>query len=83
MGNIEDFRKLIQDFITPDLKVLRARLEALEEKMDQRFNSSEEVAKIRHESQLAAMAANLATIMGTLEMEKRLSKLETLQIGHQ
>lgn len=37
MGNIEDVRKVVQDFVAPDLKALGVRLEALEKEMKERF----------------------------------------------
>jgi tetrahydromethanopterin S-methyltransferase subunit G len=37
MGAIEDTRKVVQDFLAPELRELKARLEALEKRMDERF----------------------------------------------
>ena len=37
MGVIDDTRKLLQDIVTPDLKALGARVEALEKRVDSGF----------------------------------------------
>jgi hypothetical protein len=77
MGNVEDFRKVVQDLVAPDLKALEARISALEREMNLRFVSAEQLASSRHETVLAAMAAHHASIMNALEMEKRLARLES------
>jgi hypothetical protein len=79
MSNVEDARKIIQDLLAPDLKALAVRVENLETEMARRFTSAEDVAKARHETVLATIAASHASIMGALEMEKRLTKLEIQQ----
>lgn len=76
MGNVEDVRKLLQDLVAPDLKALSARLDSLEQRVARGFVQSEEVAKARHETVLATIAASNAQVMGALEMEKRLTRLE-------
>ena len=87
MGNVEDVRKVIQDFVAPDLKALGARIVALEKETKagfehaeqlnlERFSSIEKLAAARHEAVMAAIAANQATIMNALEMDKRLLRLE-------
>lgn len=43
MGNVEDVRKVIQDFVAPDLKALEARISALEREMKAGFEHSEKV----------------------------------------
>ena len=37
MGAIDDIRKLLQDLVTPDLKALSVRVEALEKRVDSGF----------------------------------------------
>ncbi|HEY5177534.1 MAG TPA: hypothetical protein VII95_18405 [Terriglobales bacterium] len=37
MGTIDDTRKLLQDLVTPDLKALSVRVEALEKRVDSGF----------------------------------------------
>jgi 23S rRNA maturation-related 3'-5' exoribonuclease YhaM len=79
MSNVAEARKLVQDLLAPDVKALAVRIEALEAEVKLRFTSAEEVAKARHEAVLANIAASHASIMGALEMEKRVTKLETQQ----
>ena len=66
----------------------RERLKSLENKMAEgfahaekmsleRFASVEKLAAVRQETLLSIMAANHANIMNTLEMEKRLTRLES------
>jgi hypothetical protein len=38
MGAIDDTRKLLQDLVTPDLKALSVRVEALEKRVDSGFS---------------------------------------------
>jgi hypothetical protein len=80
MGSVEDLRKVVQDLVAPDLKALAVRVEALEKSMRDKFASAEDLARARHETVLATIASSHASIMGALEMEKRIAKLETSQI---
>lgn len=41
MSVIEDSRKVLQDFIAPELRAIAARLDALEKRLDDRFLSLE------------------------------------------
>jgi hypothetical protein len=50
MSVIEDTRKLLQDFLAPELRELTARVDALEERMNARFESLEERMNARFES---------------------------------
>jgi hypothetical protein len=77
MGNVEDVRKVIQDFVAPDLKALEARLTALEKEVKTGFEQVEKLAALRHETVMTTIAANQATIMNTLDMERRLARLES------
>jgi hypothetical protein len=135
MGNVEDVRKGIQDFIAPDLKAIAIRIEALENEMklrftsatqqassfekevgarfialeseiklrfastsqqisyseketnarliaieketNLRFTSAEQLAASRHETVMNAMSAHHVSIMNSLEIEKRLARLES------
>lgn len=50
MSVIEDTRKLLQDFLTPELRELSARVDALEERMHARFETLEKRADTRFET---------------------------------
>jgi len=41
MGNVEDIRKVVQDFVAPDLKALEARLIALEKDVKVGFEQAD------------------------------------------
>jgi len=124
MGNVEDVRKVIQDFVAPDMKAIAARIEALEKEMgiqfkalrsefdvrftaadhkvdslknemnvrftsteqriaslekemNLRFTAAEQLAASRHENLMNAMSSHHSSIMNSLEMEKRLARLES------
>lgn len=53
MSVIEDVRQIVQDFITPDLKALLVRVDALEKKID----SMDKRNEANHQEQLAAIRA--------------------------
>ena len=47
MSVIEDTRKLLQDFLAPELRELPGRIDALEERMHARFDASEKETGLR------------------------------------
>lgn len=65
MGNIEDFRKVIQDLVAPDLKAISARLDGLEHSMNLRFDAV-----------IALVNSNHATILNALDLERRMERVE-------
>jgi hypothetical protein len=79
LGNTEDFREIVQDLLVSDLKPLWMRLDVLEREMSRHFEEAEHFAKIRQEEIVANLARNHASIIYSLEMEKRLARLEALQ----
>jgi len=58
VGNIEDLRKVIQDFVAPDLKALGARVDGLEKTMNARFDA----VNARFDAVDATMAANYVAV---------------------
>jgi hypothetical protein len=50
MSVIEDTRKLLQDFLAPELRELSARVDALEERMHARFETLEKRVDTRFET---------------------------------
>jgi hypothetical protein len=61
MSTLEDARKLVQDIVSPDLKALSTRVDALEANMKQRFDSVEKLAEARHDLMLLRMDAGFAS----------------------
>jgi hypothetical protein len=79
MSVIEDTRKLLQDFLAPELRELAARVNALEERMEarfasieQRFNQAERAAEDRHSQTLQA----IARLADVYELRERISRIE-------
>ncbi len=79
MSVIEDTRKLLQDFLAPELRELSARVDALEERMDARFNTLEqrfdaaERLASEHHGQVLQAIARLADIY---ELRERITRIE-------
>ncbi len=91
MGMIEEGCQLIQDFVTPEIRLVDARLTALEKhvasfeaKVDKRFDSLEADVDKRFDSLESKMERNQAQVLDTLHrMEnytlvmERLARLES------
>jgi hypothetical protein len=90
MGTIGETRKLVQDFLAPELREIKARLEALEAKTKTRFDavqvqctSLKDGMKSRFDAQDKVMAAQHTVVMSALSnltnyaaLAERLSKLK-------
>jgi len=61
MSVIEDTRKLLQDFLAPELRELTARVDALEQRMDARFETLEHKVDARFENLEQRMDARFET----------------------
>jgi tetrahydromethanopterin S-methyltransferase subunit G len=68
MGVVEDVRQVVQDFVSPDIRAIEARLSALEKKVDE----NERRAENRHAETMQAIrdVANYTNVM------ERLARLE-------
>ncbi len=84
MGAIEETRKLVQDFLTPELREIKVRIEALDQKTDARFLSLEASITSRFDAQDKVSAARHETVMNALTgltnysaLSERLARLET------
>jgi hypothetical protein len=86
MSVIEDTRKLLQDFLAPELRAIAERLDALEKgthqrfetqekNIGQRFDSLEKTIQTNHSATMLAIS-NLAAYQEVLE---RVAKLEAQQ----
>jgi hypothetical protein len=86
MGVIEDTRQLIQDFLAPELREIRTRLDAMEEvsrtrfesivqrleNQDKRLNGFDDANRIRFEG----VIQRLEQIQQSFAFDKRISELE-------
>jgi len=68
MGTVEEIRKVSQDFLAPELRALTAKLDAIDEKINLRFDSAE--VKVQ------ALRGEIAQIRELLDLDRRLAKLE-------
>lgn len=86
MSAIEDTRKVLQDFLAPELRELKARIEALEQRMgdrfaqvdkqfaqvDKQFEYADRKAEIHH----AAVIAEIRGLENYNDLRERIVKLE-------
>jgi hypothetical protein len=72
MSVIEDTRKLLQDFLTPELRELSARVDALEARMYARFDSAERLASERHSQTMLA----IGRLADVYELRERVARIE-------
>lgn len=72
MSVIEDTRKLIQDFLAPKLRELSARLEAVEERMNARFDTAERLASERQNLTMQA----IARLADVYDLRERVARIE-------
>lgn len=70
MSAIEDTRKVVRDFIAPDLKSIDAGITALEKMVDTKFAAAEQVATVRHESLAGMIAKFEANALNAINFEK-------------
>jgi len=68
MGVIEDVRQVLQDFLAPELREIRAQFSAI----DKRLDAMEEMNRVRFES----MTQRLEIIQQSFAFDKRISSLE-------
>ena len=72
MSVIEDTRRLLQDFLAPELRELTARVDALEKRMEDRFDAAERLASERHTQVMQALT-HLADVY---DLRERVSRIE-------
>lgn len=85
MSVIDDIRKLLQDFIAPELRAIRGeialvseRVKSFEEKTDLRFKNIEEKMDYRFHTLEEKMDLGFDRIMKELATDKRIERLEQL-----
>lgn len=78
MSTVEDIRKVLQDFLAPELRTITARLEGI----DQRFDGLRSEMSARFETmdtKLVTLGVQIQDIKSALELDRRLTKLESRQ----
>ena len=82
MGAIEETRKVMQDFLAPELRAISARLDALENcigGVDRKIDDVDRRAEKRHDSVMMA----LGRLVDYNEIRDRLTRLESKDSAHQ
>jgi tetrahydromethanopterin S-methyltransferase subunit G len=89
MSVIEDSRKILQDFIAPELRAISSRLDSLEkrldgfdkrfEKIDGKFDDLDRKADRRHDEMMSAVAQMIEITM----LRERVARLESGNRPHQ
>lgn len=82
MGVIEDTRKVLQDFLAPELRAIATRLDALEKRFDGLEKQVEAVdrrAEKRHDEVMAA----IRQVLDLTSIQQRLARLESRDGAHQ
>jgi predicted nucleic acid-binding Zn-ribbon protein len=79
MGAIEDTRKVLQDFLAPEMREVRARLDALERRFDgtdRKIDDVDRRAEKRHDEVMRALT-------DYTDVRERLARLESKEAPHQ
>jgi len=86
MSAVDDIRRLLQDLVSPDLKSLQVRVEALDAKMDAGFKTLDSKIDLTRDLLLvemkvmqASMETIIAKLNNSLELERRVAKIENAQ----
>ena len=69
MNVLDDFRKVLQDFLAPELRANTAQLNSI----DSRLNAQDKIAEARHNEILV----RIDSLKTSFEVDKHLEKLET------
>jgi hypothetical protein len=72
MSVIEDTRKLLQDFLPQELRELSASVDALDQRMDARFDASERLASERHAQTMQAITG----LADVYQPRERITRIE-------
>ena len=75
MGAIEDTRKVLQDFLAPELREIKARLDSLEKQIE----GVDRRAEQRHDAVMSA----IGRITDYTEVREPLARLESRVVAHQ
>lgn len=82
MGAIEDPRRVLQDFLAPELRAISVRLDALENRLDgvdRRLDKAEDRAEKRH----GELMGEMRKLFDLNSIQERLTRLESRHEMHQ
>jgi hypothetical protein len=93
MSVIEDSRKVLQDFMAPELRGIAARLDALEKRgdsLDRKIDEVDRRAEKRHDQLIQLSEKRHDEVMGVIRqvvdwtsVQQRLARLESKDAPHQ
>jgi len=75
MGATDDSRKVLQDFLAPELREIKARLDLLEKQIE----GVDRRAELRHQEVMLA----IGRVIDYTEVRERLARLESKEAVHQ
>lgn len=75
MTSVHDLRTVLQDSLKPELRTLSARLDAIEKVMDAKFDALTGEMTARFD----AVSSQIQDIKTSLDLERRLTRLESKQ----
>ena len=82
MSVVEDVRKVLQDFLAPELRAVHVRLDARFDTVSSRFSAIDEKIDARFEmvsTRIVALDGKIDGLKTMLELEKRVERLESRQ----
>ena len=89
MGTVEDLRKVLQDFLAPELRAVTARFDAIDQRldaltrvMDARFEAVDtRLASLEKNGDIkfASLEKGIVRVRELLNVDRSLAKLESLQ----
>lgn len=86
MSVAEDSRKVLQDFVAPELRAISARLDALERRVggvDRKIDEAERPAEKRADQRHEAVMLSLRSLSNYNEPRDRVVRLESKESAHQ
>jgi hypothetical protein len=93
MSVIEDTRKIAQDFLTPELRAISGRLDALEQRyglLDRKIDDVDRRAEKRHEAVIQTVEKRhdqvmsaIAGLSDLMSIKERVARLESNETRHQ
>jgi len=75
MGVVEEVRQVLQDFLAPEMREIRTRLDSVDKRLeiqDKRLDTIEDANRVRFE----AIVQRLEQIQQSFAFDKRISNLE-------
>jgi hypothetical protein len=88
MSIVEDVRKVLQDFLAPELRTANARFAALDacfSAVDEKLQAQSKITEVNHReimTRIDAISDRIDGLKTSLDLDKRVERLESRQIHH-